>query len=267
VTIATNMAGRGTDIILGGNPEHSAWEDLKARYNSRLEVPKSEWDELTRQIAEREGMLTEGKDVSRLGGLHVVGTERHDSRRIDLQLRGRAGRQGDPGSSRFFISLDDKLMRLFAGDTVKRIMQWAGLREGEPIVSPMVTRRIEAAQKKREEQHFDQRKNLLEYDEIMDEQRKRTYSYRQQILDGQDCRGLILKMMYDEIDRYTKHFLAKNYRWESVAALITQKFELEADAGSVKGLELADLENWIRNEGERQGLTWIQEQLDIHLPE
>jgi preprotein translocase subunit SecA len=267
VTIATNMAGRGTDIILGGNPEHSAWEELKSRYASRLEVPKSEWDELTRQIAEREGMLTEGKDVSKLGGLHVVGTERHDSRRIDLQLRGRAGRQGDPGSSRFFISLDDKLMRLFAGDTVKRIMQWAGLREGEPIVSPMVTRRIEAAQKKREEQHFDQRKNLLEYDEIMDEQRKRTYSYRQQILDGQDCRGLILKMMYDEIDRYTKHFLAKNYRWESVAALITQKFELEADANAVKGLELADLERWIRDEGERQGITWIQEQLDIHLPE
>jgi preprotein translocase subunit SecA len=172
VTIATNMAGRGTDIILGGNPEHAAWEELKTRYQSRLEVPKSEWDALTRQIADREGMAVEGKEVAVLGGLHVIGTERHDSRRIDLQLRGRAGRQGDPGSSRFFISLDDRLMRLFAGDNVKRLLQWAGLTEGEPIVSPMVTRQLEKAQKKREETHFDQRKNLLEYDEIMDEQRQ-----------------------------------------------------------------------------------------------
>ena len=267
VTIATNMAGRGTDIILGGNPEHSAWEELKSRYASRLEVPKTEWDALTRAIAEKEGMFSEGKIVSELGGLHVVGTERHDSRRIDLQLRGRAGRQGDPGSSRFFISLDDKLMRLFAGDSVKRIMQWAGLREGEPIVSSMVTRRIEGAQKKREEQHFDQRKNLLEYDEIMDEQRKRTYSYRQQILDGQDCRKLLLGMMHDEINRWTKHFLAKNYRWETIAAWISQNLQIEADAGDVRDMSKADIEVWIHDEGMRQGETQIYEQIDIHLPE
>ena len=267
VTIATNMAGRGTDIILGGNPEHSAWEELKARYASRLEVPKTEWDALTKAIAEKEGMVSEGKIVSELGGLHVVGTERHDSRRIDLQLRGRAGRQGDPGSSRFFISLDDKLMRLFAGDSVKRIMQWAGLREGEPIVSSMVTRRIEGAQKKREEQHFDQRKNLLEYDEIMDEQRKRTYSYRQQILDGQDCRKLLLGMMHDEINRWTKHFLAKNYRWETIAAWISQNLQLEADAGDVRDMSKTDIEVWIHDEGMRQGETQIYEQIDIHLPE
>lgn len=267
VTIATNMAGRGTDIILGGNPEHSAWEELKSRYASRLDVPKVEWDALTRAIAEKEGMISEGKLVSELGGLHVVGTERHDSRRIDLQLRGRAGRQGDPGSSRFFISLDDKLMRLFAGDSVKRIMQWAGLREGEPIVSSMVTRRIEGAQKKREEQHFDQRKNLLEYDEIMDEQRKRTYSYRQQILDGQDCRTLLLGMMHDEVDRWTRHFLARNYRWETVAAWISQNLQLEADAGDIRDMTQTDLEVWVRNEGIRQGETQIYEQIDINLPE
>ncbi|MEN9557014.1 MAG: hypothetical protein RLZZ232_3300 [Planctomycetota bacterium] len=267
VTIATNMAGRGTDIILGGNPEHSAWEELKSRYASRLDVPKVEWDALTRSIAEKEGMISEGKLVSELGGLHVVGTERHDSRRIDLQLRGRAGRQGDPGSSRFFISLDDKLMRLFAGDSVKRIMQWAGLREGEPIVSSMVTRRIEGAQKKREEQHFDQRKNLLEYDEIMDEQRKRTYSYRQQILDGQDCRALLLGMMHDEVDRWTKHFLARNYRWETVAAWISQNLQLEADAGAIRDMTQTDLEVWIRSEGLRQGESQIYEQIDINLPE
>ena len=267
VTIATNMAGRGTDIILGGNPEHSAWEELKSRYSSRLDVPKNEWDELTREIAEREGMTAEGKKVAELGGLHVIGTERHDSRRIDLQLRGRAGRQGDPGSSRIFISLDDKLMRLFAGDTVKRIMQMAGLRDGEPITSPMVSRRLDAAQKKREEQHFDQRKNLLEYDEIMDEQRKRTYSYRQQILDGGDCRELILDMISEEVRRWTARFLAKDYQRESIAAWISQKFQLECDAQDLRGMEPPEIEKWIREEGVRQGNMYILEQCDIHIPE
>ncbi len=267
VTIATNMAGRGTDIILGGNPEHSAWEELKSRYSSRLDVPKSEWDALTREIGEREGMTSEGKKVAELGGLHVVGTERHDSRRIDLQLRGRAGRQGDPGSSRFFISLDDKLMRLFAGDAVKRVMQWAGLRDGEPIAHPMVSRRLDAAQKKREEQHFDQRKNLLEYDEIMDEQRKRTYSYRQQILDGRDCRQLILEMISDEVRRVTARFLAKNYQQETIAAWISQKFQLDCYAQDLRGMKSPDIEKWIREEGVRQGNRYILEQFDIHIPD
>ncbi len=267
VTIATNMAGRGTDIILGGNPEHAAWEELKTTYHSRLEVPKSEWDELTRKIAEREGMVAESKVVSENGGLHVVGTERHDSRRIDLQLRGRSGRQGDPGSSRFFISLDDKLMRLFAGDAVKRIMQWAGLKEGEPIVSPMVTRRIEGAQKKREEQHFDQRKNLLEYDEVMDEQRKRTYSYRQRILDGEDCRSLLLVMINDEIERWTSHFLAKDYRWESIVGWVRQNLNLEIESADVRDMARPELEQFLRDEGDRQGEMLIYEQIDVDLPE
>ena len=266
VTIATNMAGRGTDIILGGNPEHAAWEELKTTYASRLEVPKSEWDELTRQIADREGMVAESKVVAEIGGLHVVGTERHDSRRIDLQLRGRAGRQGDPGSSRFFISLDDKLMRLFAGDFVKRIMQWAGLKEGEPIVSSMVTRRIEGAQKKREEQHFDQRKNLLEYDEVMDEQRKRTYSYRQRILDGGDCRELLLGMMNDEIKRWTAQFLARDYRWDTIAAWVNQNLQLETEAADIRDMSRDELENYLRDEGERQGESQIYEQIDVNLP-
>jgi len=267
VTIATNMAGRGTDIILGGNPEHLAWEDLKSKYTSRLEVPKSEWDALTRQIAERDGMITEAKEVAELGGLHVIGTERHDSRRIDLQLRGRAGRQGDPGSSRFFISLDDKLMRLFAGDAVKRFMQWAGLAEGEPIISSMVTRRLEAAQKKREEQHFDQRKNLLEYDEVMDEQRKRTYSYRQQILDGVDCRGLLLKMIDDEIKRWAKHFLTRDYRWETIVAWVNANLQIELDASDIRDMNREELEDWLREEGERQAESQIYEQIDVNLPE
>jgi len=267
VTIATNMAGRGTDIILGGNPEHAAWEDLKATYSSRLDVPKFEWDALTKRIAEREGMVAESKVVTEIGGLHVVGTERHDSRRIDLQLRGRAGRQGDPGSSRFFISLDDKLMRLFAGDAVKRIMQWAGLKEGEPIVSSMVTRRIEGAQKKREEQHFDQRKNLLEYDEVMDEQRKRTYSYRQKILDGVDCRSLLLGMINTEIERWTGQFLAKDYRWDTIVGWVNQNLDLEIEASDIRDMARPELEKYLRDEGERQGEILIYEQIDVDLPQ
>ena len=267
VTIATNMAGRGTDIVLGGNPEHIAWEELKEKYASRLEVPKSEWDELTHRIAEREGMLAEAKVVSDLGGLHVVGTERHDSRRIDLQLRGRAGRQGDPGSSRFFISLDDKLMRLFAGDFVKRVMQWAGLSEGEPIVSPMVTRRVEGAQKKIEERHFDQRKNLLEYDEVMDEQRKRTYSYRQNILDGCDTRSLVLGMMDSQIDHWAAHFLDPKYRWDSIVEWVSGKLHLEVESSRVRDMDFDQLEQYLREEGEQQADGLIYEQIDIDLPE
>ncbi|MBX3437542.1 MAG: preprotein translocase subunit SecA, partial [Planctomycetaceae bacterium] len=183
VTIATNMAGRGTDIILGGNPEHMAWEELKQQkgYESRLEVPKSEWDSASSQVAEREGMKSEGRKVAELGGLHVIGTERHDARRIDLQLRGRSGRQGDPGSSRFYLSLDDDLMRIFAGDWVRAILTRLGMEEGEAIESRMVSKQIEKAQKRVEERHFESRKNLLEYDEVMDFQRKEVYSYRQRI--------------------------------------------------------------------------------------
>ncbi|MBL8820496.1 MAG: preprotein translocase subunit SecA [Planctomyces sp.] len=267
VTIATNMAGRGTDIILGGNPEHSAWEILKDKYASRLDVPKSEWDALTKEIAEREGMVEEAKEVAGLGGLHVIGTERHDSRRIDLQLRGRAGRQGDPGSSRFFISLDDKLMRLFAGDFVKRVMQWAGLNEGEPIVSPMVTRRVEGAQKKIEERHFDQRKNLLEYDEVMDEQRKRTYSYRQQILDGADCREFVINMMDEQINLGTGQFLEKDYRWDTIVQWVAQKLNIQIVTGDIRGMEKGQLIEFLREEGQRQSESEIYEQLDIHLPD
>ena len=266
VTIATNMAGRGTDIVLGGNPEHSAWEELKERYASRLEVPKNEWDELTAIISERDGMKKEGQEVLTLGGLHVIGTERHDSRRIDLQLRGRAGRQGDPGSSRFFISLDDKLMRLFAGDFVKRVMQWAGLENGEPIVSPMVTRRVEGAQKKIEERHFDQRKNLLEYDEVMDEQRKRTYSYRQQILDGADCRALLVGMMDEQIAHSVNHFLNSSYRTETLQQWASQRLHLDIPAHQLKERTQEQLEDYLKEEAVRQYEAVISEQLDVNLP-
>ena len=146
-------------------------------------------------------MKAEGREVAGLGGLHIIGTERHESRRIDNQLRGRAGRQGDPGSSRFFLSLEDDLMRKFAGEWVSAVLTRLGMEEGEAIESKMVSRRIEGAQKKVEERNFDIRKNLLEYDEVMDEQRKRVYSFRQRLLDGCPPKDAILEMIDNQIQR------------------------------------------------------------------
>ncbi len=208
VTIATNMAGRGTDIILGGNPETLAWAQLQDKYETRLDVPRDEWEVLVNKIEQEHGMRKEGQEVLGLGGLYVIGTERHEARRIDLQLRGRCGRQGDPGSSRFYLSLEDDLMRIFAGPWVEKILKSLGMPEGEAIESKMVSRRIEAAQKKVEERNFEVRKNLLEYDEVMDEQRKRVYDYRQRILEGTNCKDLLTDMINEQVEHYVKQFLA-----------------------------------------------------------
>ncbi|WP_339747395.1 preprotein translocase subunit SecA [uncultured Rubinisphaera sp.] len=267
VTISTNMAGRGTDIILGGNPEPLAWEELKEKYGSRLDVPKSEWDETSRKIAEREGMKEEAKVVREKGGLYVIGTERHEARRIDLQLRGRSGRQGDPGSSRFFISLEDDLMRIFAGDFVRSLLGSLGMKDGEAIESPMVTRQIEKAQKKREETHFEQRKNLLEYDEVMDEQRKRVYTYRQRILDGANCRQLILDMIERQVGRAVDHFLDKDYRWETIAAWTHQNFLVEVEPSDIRGMEADQLKQYMKEQAMRQAEDEIVEQIEEFLPE
>ena len=159
-------------------------------------------------------MKEEGRKVAEMGGLHIVGTERHESRRIDNQLRGRAGRQGDPGSSRFYLSLEDELMRLFAGEWVPQACSspWLGMQEGEAHRVRHGHPQIEKAQKKVEEYHFDQRKNLLEYDEVMDYQRKRTYGARQEILDGKNPRAMILGMIDDQIAAAVERFLDDRLR-------------------------------------------------------
>src|SRR5260370_2281064 len=195
VTIATNMAGRGTDIILGGNPETLAWARLKGKYASVLDVPEDVWKSTVQEIETKEKMKEEGRNVAELGGLHILGTERHEARRIDNQLRGRAGRQGDPGTGRFYLSLQDDLMRIFAGEWVAGVLTRLGMEEGQAIESRMVSRRIESAQKKVEEPNFDIRKNLLEYDEGMDHQRKRHCGYRQEVLNGGNCKTRILGMI------------------------------------------------------------------------
>jgi len=192
VTIATNMAGRGTDIILGGNPEFLAEQKTRDIENA---------DEKAK-IAEEihEGWKNDHEAVLEAGGLHILGTERHESRRIDNQLRGRSGRQGDPGSSRFYLSLEDDLMRIFGSDRIAGIMQKLGMEEGVPIEHRMVTKSIERAQKQVEGRNFDVRKHLLEYDDVMNKQREAIYALRKNILDGREGRDYILSAAVDIIE-------------------------------------------------------------------
>jgi preprotein translocase subunit SecA len=192
VTIATNMAGRGTDIKLGGNPEYRASRKLGSDGNG------AEYEKLLAQEMER--WVPEYGQVKTAGGLHVLGTERHDARRIDNQLRGRSGRQGDPGSSRFFISLDDDLMRLFGGENLKGLMGRMGMQDGEPIHHPWVNKAIERAQKRVEERNFEIRKHLLEYDDVLNEQRKFMYARRDEILADAHLEKRVLSAAEDILD-------------------------------------------------------------------
>ena len=183
VTIATNMAGRGTDILLGGNPEFLARDILKSKH--KVSQEESTQEQYEDAMLEAKSICEEEKDkVKELGGLHIIGTERHESRRIDNQLRGRSGRQGDAGSSRFFVSLEDDLMRIFASERISGLMDKMGWKEGEPIEHKMITRSIENAQKKVEGRNFDIRKHLLEYDDVLNTQRDVVYTKRKEILTG-----------------------------------------------------------------------------------
>jgi preprotein translocase subunit SecA len=215
VTIATNMAGRGTDILLGGNSDFMARQDLVRKQQARavsaaegaispvagpgmvrfyytgqeFETTQAAWDAAV--AAHETAAKAEHEKVIEAGGLHILGTERHESRRVDNQLRGRAGRQGDPGSSRFFLSLEDDLMRIFAREWVSTLLQRLGMEEGVPIESGMISRRIEAAQKAVESQNFESRKHVLEYDDVMNKQREAVYGLRRQLMEGVDQKQLI----------------------------------------------------------------------------
>jgi len=192
VTIATNMAGRGTDILLGGNPEGLARAEAS---------PEEELEAFEAAVVNyRETCAGERRDVLAAGGLHIVGTERHESRRIDNQLRGRAGRQGDPGSSRFFLSLEDDLMRLFGSDRIQGLMGRLGMQEGEAIEHNMVSKAIERAQKQVEGRNFETRKHLLEYDDVMNKQREAIYRLRRDIFDGKEGKDYVLRVSRDVLD-------------------------------------------------------------------
>jgi len=265
VTISTNMAGRGTDIILGGNPETLAWARLKDKYPTRLDVPDAEWKQTIADIEAKEKMKEEGRKVVEMGGMHIVGTERHEARRIDNQLRGRAGRQGDPGSSRFYVSLQDDLMRIFAGEWVANVLTKLGMEEGQAIESRMVSRRIEAAQKKVEERNFDIRKNLLEYDEVMDHQRKRVYSYRQDILDGGNCKMRVLDMLDDQINLAVDRFLDEDYGASGFAQFASNRLGIEFDGSDFTRSDYTEAEKTARDKALRMVATAVQESLEENL--
>ena len=231
VTIATNMAGRGTDILLGGNPEYMSRQQVLAEevaerlpqeeakfvddsefvYFFHLDhfyrVARSDWGRITAQFDAQ--TAAEHDRVVEAGGLHIIGTERHESRRIDNQLRGRSGRQGDPGSSRFYLSLEDDLMRIFGSDRISGLMERLGMEEGVPIEHGMVTKAIERAQKQVEAQNFSMRKHLLEYDDVMNKQRENVYTLRRELLDGQvhwddevvDSRQYLMTLAEDLVDQ------------------------------------------------------------------
>lgn len=191
VTIATNMAGRGTDILLGGNPEFLARAQVSKTNGD--EIDKEEFEKIYQTIKAQTD--AEHDKVAALGGLHVIGTERHESRRIDNQLRGRAGRQGDPGSSRFYISLEDSLMRMFGSENISSMMDKLGMDEDIPIENPLVTKSIESAQKRVENRSFEIRKHVLEYDDVMNQQREVIYQQRKKVLAEDNLRETILEMI------------------------------------------------------------------------
>ena len=235
VTIATNMAGRGTDIVLGGSI-HRETEALRgdtsldeATRRKRMEDMQHDWQVLHNQVVA-------------LGGVHIIGTERHESRRIDNQLRGRSGRQGDPGSSRFYLSLDDPLMRIFAGDRVKAIMQRLKVPEGEPIEAGMINRSIENAQRKVEARNFDIRKHLLEYDDVANDQRKVIYQQRNELLDAEDMSDTITAMRADVVGGYfAQHILPDSLeeQWDVAG--------LERSLDGELALQLP-LQQWLKDE-------------------
>jgi preprotein translocase subunit SecA len=267
VTVATNMAGRGTDILLGGNPEqmtrdHFLKNKLAMPYAAApaviaadsangdaaqpavqmvlfqhegkiFQAPADQWKPVYSQFADQ--CKAEHDEVVALGGLHILGTERHEARRIDNQLRGRSGRQGDPGSSRFFLSLEDDLMRIFGGERVKQLMFRLGMTEGVPIESGLISRRIENAQKSVEAQNFDARKHLLEYDDVMNKQRETIYAIRRSALEGKDQRDYVLGIAEDVARELVDTYCAREQhpdQWNATQLLaeVNSQFGVDAKA-------------------------------------
>ena len=266
VTVATNMAGRGTDILLGGNPESmtreyflknklampyaaapavigedtsngdapvaAAVQMVLFQHEGKIfQVPKDQWDPMYQQFADQ--CKAEHDEVVALGGLHILGTERHEARRIDNQLRGRAGRQGDPGSSRFFLSLEDDLMRIFGGERVKQMMFRLGMTEGVPIESKLISNRIENAQKSVEAQNFDARKHLLEYDDVMNKQRETIYAIRRSALEGKDQRDYVLGIAEDVAREIVDTYCPREQhpgQWNTAALLAETNSQFGIDA-------------------------------------
>ena len=274
VVIATNMAGRGTDILLGGNAEYAARQQcLAEEVAQRLpkgeekfidddefvyyfhvdgfyRVPRADWERIFAHFTRQ--MDAEHEEVVNIGGLHILGTERHEARRIDNQLRGRAGRQGDPGSSRFYLSLEDDLMRIFGSDRIAGLMQRLGMEEGVPIEHGMVTRAIERAQKQVEAQNFGVRKHLLEYDDVMNKQRESVYTLRREVLDGHvhltedevvDTKDYLMALAEELLEEQVDRFAGKalDHEEHDIPALIREISRVfGVDTQTLEALELEE---------------------------
>jgi len=301
ITVSTNMAGRGTDILLGGNPEFMAREEFRKspeKYREQGIDPEpperppegspdevfkgyvdaySHWRGQWNQFVSRFKTLTDAEHdgVVELGGLHILGTERHEARRIDNQLRGRAGRQGDPGSSRFYLSLEDDLLRIFAGERISSIMHKLGMEEGVPIESRMITRRIQAAQRAVEAQNFEARKHLLEYDDVMNKQRETIYGLRRQLLEGQEQREYVLEAADRVVEWLVNDFCPKEQhadQW-NINGLRTEfwgrvgidlrKHELKFDPKLLDQLT-DDLRRLVRERYAEREKVWGAERMRLH---
>jgi preprotein translocase subunit SecA len=261
ITIATNMAGRGTDIVLGGNVEkQSTFVELDHSLNDQQKKEKikqleDEWQSLHEQVVQA-------------GGLHIIGTERHESRRIDNQLRGRSGRQGDPGSSRFYLSLDDDLLRIFAGERLRSIMDRLKMPEGEPIEANMVTRSIESAQRKVEGRNFDIRKQLLEFDDVANDQRRETYHLRNQVLETTDVSILTANLRQDVFNDVVNTYVdaeALPEQWD-IAGLEREllsewgvQVELQSRVNQQEQIEIQDVQDWVLEAVEKNHQAKIQQ--------
>ncbi|MGD1157569.1 MAG: preprotein translocase subunit SecA [Terriglobia bacterium] len=301
ITVSTNMAGRGTDIVLGGNPETMAREEFRKspeKYREQGIDPEpperppegsageifdayvqaySAWRKQWAEFVDRFKVVTDTEHgrVVTLGGLHILGTERHEARRIDNQLRGRAGRQGDPGSSRFYLSLEDDLLRIFAGERISSIMHKLGMEEGVPIESRLITKRIQAAQKAVEAQNFESRKHLLEYDDVMNKQRETVYGLRRQLLEGTDQREFILDASDRLVEWLVESFCPKDQHadqwnmnglrteiWGRVG-IDLKKRDLPFDPKRLDELK-DELKRLVRERYEEREQVWTSERMRLH---
>jgi preprotein translocase subunit SecA len=301
VTVSTNMAGRGTDILLGGNPEFMAREEYRRspeKYREQGIDPEpperppagapeevfqayvdayARWRTTWLDFVARFQQTTDAEHdrVVELGGLHILGTERHEARRIDNQLRGRAGRQGDPGSSRFYLSLEDDLLRIFAGERISKIMHRLGMEEGVPIESKLISKRIEAAQRTVEAQNFESRKHLLEYDDVMNKQREAVYGLRRQLLEGQDQKEYLLDAAERTVVWLVENYCPKDQRadeWNTKAlntefwgrfGIDLRQHSLQFDPKLLDSLT-DDLKRLVRQRYEEREQVWGSERMRTH---
>jgi len=249
VTVSTNMAGRGTDILLGGNPDTLVRERLKKQNKTPEMIPK---EELERELTDIKRQIeAERQEVAKLGGLHILATERHESRRIDNQLRGRAGRQGDPGSSRFYLSLQDDLLRIFGGERMQGLMLRLGMEEDVPIESGLITKRIAAAQKAVEAQNFASRKHVLEYDDVMNKQRNAVYGMRRALLEGQNQKEKILEIVGGIVAQYVDEYIPENSRNDQYDLLglqnaVLNQFGVKLEISELSPLTRPEIEEHVK---------------------